>query len=186
MALVQVIQLLSTLLWIFVPIRQSRTRLFLFFLILGLSDIIYIVLMLALEIESLTFYAFSAATLLYAALISISRRKRLLLFAFTITSAGIIVFFLPDQKIVFQIIIHLIVFALFTRLMILYFSENRKLLLFHFVLIVYEFSVLLKFFVYYHEIQVGIAYYYVTTALQLLLGIFFLFVNEKNSPKFRL
>lgn len=51
------------------------------------------------------------------------------------------------------------------------------------MLVVYEFSLLLKFFVYYHEMGVGPVYYYVTTAFQIMIGIFFIFVNEINSTK---
>lgn len=95
----------------------------------------------------------------------------------------IVVFYAINISIIIQMVIHFIIFISFLKVLVVFFSENRKLLLFHLMLVVYEFSLLLKFFVYYHEVEVGPVYYYVTTAFQIIIGIFFVFVNEINSPK---
>ncbi len=183
MELIKSIQLISTFIWVFVPIRQFRTRFFLFFLVLGLMDIVYFLLILSVRINSLSYYSIGIIILLYSALINVKQNNRIIVTAISMSIGIVIILMLPSQALIFQMAIHLIIFIFFIKILVVYFSENRKLLLFHIMLVIYEFSLLLKFFVYYQEVGVGPVYYSVTTTIEVIIGISFLFINELNSPK---
>jgi hypothetical protein len=54
------------------------------------------------------------------------------------------------------------------------------------MLVLYEFSVIPKFFILYSESMAGLAYFYFSTIIEIFIGLFFVFFNEKNSPTIRL
>lgn len=176
----------STFIWLITPVRQFGTRFFYFFLVLALIDFIFILISQFVLFNSLQYYLLCVLILLYAALFELKTKNRVLLIICFAVPGLLILLYQPQLSIVFQTIIHLIIFVIFLRVLIIHFAERRKLLWFHLILIMYEFSILLKFFVYYNELEIGLVYYYVTTAIQILIGIFFLFINEKNSPKLRI
>jgi hypothetical protein len=47
-------------------------------------------------------------------------------------------------------------------------------------------TLILRFIVVLEDINTGIIFFYITAAFGILLGIFFLFFNENNSPRFSL
>jgi hypothetical protein len=186
MQLVQYIQLFSVFIWLLIPLRQIKTRFFLFFLVLAMMDFLYYLLTKAIIVDSLPYYLLWTVILLYTALFDLKTKNRHILIICLVVPGLLILLYQPQHSLLFQTIIHLIIFTIFLRVLIIHFGEKRNLLWFHLMLIVYEFSILLKFFVYYTEIEIGIIYYYVTTAFQILMGVFFIFVSEKNSPAIKM
>lgn len=183
MQLITIIAISSIFVWLLIPIRQFRTRFFLFFLVLGLLDLIVILLRLVLQFNFEITYLFGSALLLYPALITIKKKIRLALCLAIFLVSLFTVFYSINNSNLVQITIHLIILIYFLKILVVYYSENRNLLLFHLFLFAYEFTLLLKFFVAYHELEIGPAYHYLTTGLQVFIGTFFLFFNELNSPK---
>lgn len=182
MELLKLILYFNSFVWFLTPIRQFRTRFFYFFLVLALFDPAVILLHQFLIFRSLEIYLIGTVILIYTALIDFpTRTKSLVMLSFACISLVVVVYSLFDT-ILIQITIHMIIFIIFLRVLIIYFSENRKILWFHLILTVYEFSILLKFFVYYTRVDIGVEYFYATTALQILIGVFFIIMNEKNSP----
>jgi len=183
MLIINSIVLINSLVWLFVPIRQFKTRFFFFFLVLGLLDPITYILVQIFKLNTAVPYLLGTIILLYPALFEIKKKFKLGLILALFSTGLIVVFYAINISIIIQIVIHFIIFISFLKVLVVYFSENRKLLLFHLMLVLYEFSLLLKFFVYYNEVGVGPAYYYVTTAFEIMIGIFFIFFNEVHSPK---
>ena len=182
MELLKIILYINSLIWFLIPIRQYKTRFFSFFLVLALFDPIVIILYQFLTFKSLNLYLIGTVILLYPALFGVTKKIKIsILLLFCIASLITIYFSLFDL-ILIQIAIHLIIFIYFLKLFVIHFSESRQILLFHLFLLGYEFSILLKFIVYYNEVALGQIYFYGTTAVEILIGLFFIFVNEKNSP----
>ena len=181
--LIKSIQYLSSFIWLLVPIRQFKTRFFFFFLVLGLLDPLAFISHHFFKFNTTVLYLLGTILLLYPALFELGKKIKLSIILFLLTASLIVVFYSMPVSIIIQMVIHFIIFITFLKVLVIYFSENRKLLLFHLMLVMYEFSLLLKFFVYYHEVEVGPTYYIVTTAIQIMIGIFFIFFNEVHSPK---
>lgn len=182
MELLRYIAYTSIFIWVLIPIRQFRTRFFLFFLILGLLDLSSLILLYVFNSKAEIFYLIGTAILLYPFLTDLKNVYRFGVVAVLIVSAFIIFYYTNINPILFQMVIHIAILIYFLKVLILYYGLNRKILLFHLFLLAYEFSLILKFFVYWHEFNLGLIYFYLTTIFQILIGIFFLFINEKNSP----
>lgn len=183
MTIINTIVIIDLIVWLIIPLRQYKTKLFLYFLILGLLDPIQYAIGQIFQSNIMAIYLFGSVAMLYGVLFNTKVKIKIWLMIFFAVLVLITMYYSGSSLIILQIIIHSIIFISFLRILVVYYSSNRKLLLFHLVLVVYEFSLLLKFFVYMNEVGVGPIYYYVTTAFQILIGIFFLFVNELNSPK---
>ena len=183
MLILKSIAYITIIVWLIIPIRQFKTRFFLFFLVLGLLDPIAYSLGHILKLNTTVPYLFGTIILLYPALFEIKKQIKLGLVLILFTAGIIVVFYAMNISLIIQIVIHFIIFVSFLKVMVVFFSENRKLLLFHLMLVLYEFSLLLKFFVFYNEVGVGPAYYYATTSFEIMIGIFFIFFNEVNGPK---
>jgi hypothetical protein len=183
MLIINSIVLINSLVWLLVPIRQFRTRFFLFFLILGLLDPGAYILALVFKLNTAVPYLLGTVILLYPALFEIKKQIKLGLVLILFTAGIIVAFYAMNISLIIQIIIHFIIFVSFLKVMVVFYSLNRRLLLFHLMLVLYEFSLILKFFVYYNEVGIGPAYYYVTTVFEIMIGIFFIIFKEANSPK---
>lgn len=182
MTIANYIAYLNIFIWLLIPIRQYNTRFFPFFLVLGILDTISLSFFYLFNINLTITYLFGTNVLLYAALFDLGKKKKFTLLLFFIIISFFIVSFSIKESWIIQFIIHFIILITFLKILIIYFGNTRKLLLFYLVLIGYEVSLLLKFFVYYKEPGIGPVYFYVTTALEILIGLFFIFINEKNSP----
>ena len=183
MFIIESIIYINSIVWLIIPIRQFKTRFFLFFLILGLLDPTAYILGQIFKLNYAVSYLFGTIILLYPALFEIKKKFKLGLVLTLFSTGLIVVFYAMNISLFIQMVVHFIIFVSFLKVLVVFFSENRKLLLFHLMLVLYEFSLLLKFFVFYLEPGVGPAYYYVTTAFEIMNGIFFIFFNEEHSPK---
>lgn len=186
MLIIKFIALINSLVWLLVPIRQFRTMFFLFFLILGLLDPAAYVLARIFNLNTAATYLLGTIILLYSALFEMKKKFKFGLVLVLFTAGVIVVFYAMNISLIIQIIIHFIIFVSFLKVLVVFYSLNRKLLLFHLMLVLYEFSLLLKFFVFYNEVKIGPAYYYVTTVIEIMIGIFFIIYNEVRSPKLTL
>jgi hypothetical protein len=182
MELLRYIAYTSIIIWVLIPVRQFGTRLFLFFLVLGLLDFSSFILVYVFKTKVEIIYMIGTTILLYPLLTDLKNVYRFGVVSILIAAAFIIFYYTNINPILFQMVIHIAILIYFLKVLILYYGLNRKVLLFHLFLLTYEFSLLLKFFVYWHELNLGLVYFYLTTVFQIGIGIFFLFINEKNSP----
>lgn len=169
--------------WVFIPFRQYRTRFFIPFLILALSDPVYIALYQLVRIKSDDYYLVISIIFLYSILFDFKiMRKIILITAFALIS---IPFFLIKELSteIFTLIIQSYIFIIFLKVMTIYFSQQREILVFHLTLVTYQFTLLLKFFVSITNVEVGAVYYMATSLIQIVFAIFFLILNENSKAK---
>lgn len=182
MELLSYIAYTSIIIWVIIPVRQFNTTFFLFFLILGLLDFSSFILVYVFKTEVEIIYLIGTTILLYPLLTDLKNAYRFGVVSILVAVAFIIFYCTNINPILFQMVIHLAILIYFLKVLILYYGLNRKVLLFHLFLLAYEFSLILKFFVFWHELNLGLFYFYLTTIFQILIGIFFPFINEKNNP----
>ena len=179
MIIAQIIFYLNIIAWLFPPFRQKGCRYFLFFLILALSDPGWYILT-RIHLEDATFYYLVVSTLLLA---TVFRKKEILLLLVPVLFIGI---YLAAAEIrIFTIILHFAILIYFLRELILIISQESRIILFNLIILLYEASVLFKFSASYF-MTAGYLFFYITTAFEILIAIFFTFVNEKNSPSLKL
>jgi hypothetical protein len=80
----------------------------------------------------------------------------------------------------FFITLHVIIVYFVFKFSSISILETNRLKLFYFAIVLYELSIILKFAFVLINIKTGLIYYYSTTAFELFLGIFFIFVSENN------
>ena len=182
MELIKYITYLSSIVWLLIPIRQYKTRFFLFFLLLGLYDPVFISAFYLFNVDVSVLYLLGTCLLPYAVLFNVKVRTKYFITIFLFIICGIVVFYFPTKIIILQLMIHLLIFFSFLKTFTISYSDIRKLSVFFLILLSYEFSLLFKFFIYLTEFEIGMMYFHLTTVFQILIGIFFLFINEKNSP----
>ncbi len=182
MELIKYIAYLSSIVWLLSPIRQYKTRFFLFFLLLGLYDPVFISAFYLFKVDISVLYLPGSIVLLYSVLFNVKDRTKYVITISLFIICVIVALYSPANVIILQLIIHILIFFSFLKIFTINYSDNRKISVFLLILLSYEFSLLLKFFIYLIEFEVGIMYFHLTTVFQILIGIFFLFINEKNSP----
>lgn len=174
---------ISVVFWVFIPFRQYRTRFFIPFLLLALSDPFYIALFQFVRLKSDDYYLVVSIIFLYLILFDLKTRGKIILIAaFTII---VIPFFLYKELSteIFTLTVHSYIFIIFLKIMTIYFSQQRKILVFHLTLVTYQFTLLLKFFVSITNVEVGALYYMVTSLIQIVFAILFLILNENSKAK---
>ncbi len=175
MIIAQIIFYATLIAWLFPPFRQKGCRYFLFFLILALSDPLWYFLH-QMHYRDSTFFYLVVSNL---ALAAVFRKKLLLLLLIPVVLAGI---FLNALEIrIFTIIFHFSILIFFLREFILIISHESRIVIFNLILLLYEASVIFKFSASYF-ITAGYLFYYITTAFEILIAVFFSVINEKNSP----
>ncbi len=63
---------------------------------------------------------------------------------------------------------------------------NYEINAFYFVLNFYVLTLLIKNFIIFIDLQTGIYYFYITSALEIFISLYFVFYNEKNSFRYKL
>ena len=182
MELLKYITYLSSIVWLCIPIRQYKTRFFLFFLLLGLFDPVFISAYYLFKNDITILYLLGSSLLLQTVLFNFNAGSKSIITISLFIVCLIFAFYFPTKVVILQLIIHTLIFFSFLKIFTISYSDTRKLSLFFLILLSYEFSLLLKFFIHLTEFEVGVMYFHLTTVFQILIGIFFLFINEKNSP----
>lgn len=181
MSIILFIIYLNSLVWLIVPIRQFGTKYFLFFLILGLLDPIFILSFYIFKISVEPIFLMGTGLLTYGVFVNLSNANRLITTGTMLVVCILSAVFVRDYYLHIILFIHLIIFFCFLTIILKEFSDKRVLKYFYILLITYEVSLLVKFYltIYFHEIAA--ADFHFTSIFQILIGIAFLFNNEKNS-----
>lgn len=177
---------IASTIWLIIPLRQIKTTYFFYFLIYAISSA-FMLLDNILLIHPAYLYL-GLGFFLITSLYNFKRIPHYILFLSGILIVSIILpFLLSIKTITFCLIIeHAIIFFIILKRIVLYSGQQGKLSLFHIILLLYEISLITRFIVVASNLRTGLIFFYLTAAFGILIGIFFLFCNEKNSPKFRL
>lgn len=164
--------------WLLPLFRQRGCRYFLYFFFLAISDPIITIIRLFHPLDA-TLYYLVISTLL---LISLIKKRELLLLL-------VVVFFLslylnnPELRF-FNLLVHFAILLYFLKELLVIISKESKIVIFNLILVLYEVTLLFKIAASY--LNTGYLFYYLTTAFEIFIAIFFMFYNEKNSPVFNL
>ena len=186
MVIAYIVGLASDILWLFIPLRQIRTDFFFFFTVNAITAAIILIDRYFL-IHPANFYLGQGLFLILSLykLEKIPSHILLIMCVFIISAA--LPFFISVQTITFILILeHIIIFTIILKRVVIYINRNLKINLFHFILLLFEISLATRFIVVLKDIRTSIIFFYTSAALGILIGIFFLFYNEINSPKISL
>lgn len=189
MKIALIILYVSMFVFLFPPIRQYKGQYFYFFLALALEDPIARLLIGTIGIYQIKVHIIFSILLIYSVL-NIKKMRFYILFGIPILIIAIIGLLFVDlsNKENFSSLrviigfIHIGIFFIFVKKAIILLRDNLSINLFQLMLILYESSIILKFFIFVLSIKQGILFFFITSAFELLLGLFFAFYREEN-PK---
>ncbi len=173
--------------WVLPPFRQYRTRYFYFFLILGLSDPLTYIAARIFSVDAIIIYAFSTPVLVLS-LINIKNKFKIILLIISAASISMVLAVKLDMQemMVYLLLQYFIIWILIFRHSIIMLLEKGLITLFNIFLNIYILSLLMKFIIIINNTKAGVYYFYISSAFEILIGIFFIIYNEKNSPAYRL
>lgn len=187
MLVVRVIVYLDILVWLFPPFRQHRKRYFYYFLLLGISDPLFQLLYNFVKFHPFRLYEIFTPLMLISVLNFKWNYKYIITSAILIIISIFITAFAPIPFISINLLIlHLVILSFFLTATTLELHNNRTINIFYFVLCLYQLSLAMKYLIFLIDLRTGVFYFYITTAFEILIAAFFIFFNEKNSPKLRI
>lgn len=178
MKLFEYIQILSTLVWLVVPFVRIRSKHFYFFLFLGVSDLIAGILWFGFNVSSQTFWI----PFFYLIVFSISKdyfikNIKNILLGFIII---LILNFYSTTYIqyIFVLLANIIILTIFARYLYWEFIQNDKISLFYMIMTFYGLFSLSKSILLVSNIKLGMNAYFVGTILQIVIGLYLIFVRR--------
>lgn len=176
---------ITIIIWLLPPLKQYRGGYFFIFVLLALTDPISLFNIYYLNIHPhYTFLVYSSIMLI----LSFYYRKQLikltLLLVILITLVGLV---LNTEYLKYFILgFNAIVLINFATIMLLNSFKEQRINYFYVVLVLYQLTVTLKFLIIILNVHTGTYFYFITTAFEILMGIYFIFFNDKNSPSLKL
>lgn len=165
----------SMIIWLFPAIRQYKTNLFYFFLILALEDPTCHLTTKLLGLFDTT-YIHSLASLLLFYSIEFKWddiKKNWILNVILIVGFALWLFMLPNHLLL-VIIIHSLILGKFIKYIVIRLHNYSETNLFYLILIFYELTILVNLIVFLSENNIGYMLHYITLAFQFLIAIFFI------------
>ena len=183
MILEYVVGIVSNIVWMLIPFRQVRTNYFFFFVVLAVYSAFFLLDHILL-IHPAKFY-FGQGVFLIISLYNFRKIPYYILFLIIILIISIMLpIWLSIATIIPCLLVeHIIIFFIILKRTILYSYQSKKLNVFHFVLLLFGITAITRFIVVLKNLRTGVIFFYITAAFGILIGIFFLFYNEKNSPE---
>ncbi len=176
-----IIYYIGFIVWLIPPFRQYRGNYFPFFLILALTDPIALTLNKVFNINP-TVVFFIASFLL---LVSVSYTKSTFINILFI-SIGLLILLIGllfmdlFWILIGVIILNLFIIIILTKNTLLLAANEYNLNIFMTVLIIYEISIVIKLIFFLPQMNYRIDYFYLTTAFQILFGIYFSIFTEND------
>jgi len=175
---------LSIFIWLFPPIRQYRSLVFKYFLVLGISDIIGFSFTNLFKISSQHFYVIISLCT-FIALQKSEYLKKKKIFFIGLGLMIILLSFFEERRAPYIYLIaflHLMIIFRILYLFVMVVAEKQVINFFYLVLAFYEFTILLKFLNFLFELNVDAqTYFYITTVFELAVGVFFTTFREDSS-----
>lgn len=187
MLIAKFISYFSIIIWFLPPLRQRNTKYFTFFLILALADPVTIILMYATKIYSIKI----SLIITYILIVSVLQHKNNLKHLSVLLSILVLLFvvdiyFTINEIFLVKVFLSSALVFIFLKETILYLNKDLKINLFLLILTFYEITIVTKFIIYITQLNLGVIYFYITTAFEIFIGIFFIIYNVNNSPNLRL
>ena len=179
MIISRIIFYIGIFVWLLPPFRQKSTRYFIYFLLLAVSDPTFFLINWIHQINSPSYYLI-LSTLLLISLI----RKKYALFLLIIP-AGFIIYHANLDLQLINFLLHFSILLYFLKDLIVSTSEKSKIVIYNLILVMYEVSLMTKFAASYF-FRAGYLFYDISSAFEILIAIFFVIYNDKNSPEIKI
>lgn len=182
MSIAVLIIYLSSLAWIFPIFRQFRSNLFYFFLFLGLSDPITILLLKIFHLHPGIIFTIIAPILFYS--INVDRQKKnsinsIEIFVFLLT---LILILTVSNYDVIMLVIHILILIRVLYKILIELHHKQIVNIFHVMLAFYITTSVASLLIYLNGDHKAIILFYINLAFQILIAIFFSIFKEDN-PK---
>lgn len=177
--LFKIIVFISTVFWLLPPLKQYKSRFFLFFLVLALTDPLGIVLGKTFHFIPYLLYNFSGIVA-YFVLFDLKKFKKrnVLISVILIALAGLSSYSPSKYTFYFIIFINFLILVRFLKIALIFVVENSLVNIFHMVLILYQATSILKMLSVVENFSSGIYYFAITNIFQILIAIFFTIFRE--------
>lgn len=180
MNLVSLIGYVSTIVWIFPIFRQYNTRMFYFFLILGIGDPITLLGIWLFNIKPGLIHSIAALPLFYS--LNLRENKYIKL---SYTDILVLVLFISmiiylRDLFYLPFAIHFLIFARIIQFFIVDLHQKSELNIFYLILVFYEITLLINFAIFLSKTDTGLLLFYITLAFQILIAIFFTIFREDD------
>lgn len=180
---IYLVNLTGTLLWMFPPIRQFGTRFFVYFLMFGFAD--WAGILYNKYINNTTNHiVYILVTVI--AFISIQEKEHLkkyyIFYISVLILTTTIFFYVPDilTSALMLLLFHILITGTLFKLFLDSFFTRKIVSIFLAVMIFYEFTTITKIVTLLTGYQTGYLYFGLTTAVQLILGLFFSIFRYDN------
>ena len=166
--------------WIFPIFRQYNTKMFFFFLFLGLSDPLNLFSVSVLQIKPGLIHSVAALLLFYS--LNFRDKQKLKI---SYTDILVVVLFLSAVFIFYNLfyltlIIHFLILSRFIQIFVIDLHQISELNIFYLVLVFYEISIVINLFVLLGESEKRMFLFFITLTFQFLIAIFFTISREDN------
>lgn len=180
MSLAGIILYVSIFFWIFPAIRQYKGNYFHYFLILALSDPINIFCVSFIGVTQGWVHSVAGLLLVYSVGYNNNEFRKYLIHNTVLILVFIsLLLVLPNLRYLI-LATHMMILAKFLKIAFVHLHNNSKLNLFYLALIFYEITIVINFIDLITGISVGITFFYIILAFQILLAIFFTIFREEN------
>ncbi len=179
---IKILVFICTIVWLFTPLRQFKTRYFWFFLALALTDPISLILGRSFHLVLGQFYV--PFSILYLFIVMDFRKISFKKIAFSLIVIGLgIISFIQywEYSQIFILVVLLMVLILLIKNSFEFVIEKGSINIFHIILVFYQTLNVLKFFSMISYFSTGIWFFFLSNILQIFIGIFFLIYREDNS-----
>ncbi len=177
----------SVLIWLFPPFRQYRGKYFYFFMVLALEGLISVSLASLFHFNILKIYNIINLVLIFTLFRNTLIRKYWYSFFISLIVVFFINYYSDTRLIMFTIILaHLIIFYIILKNAAIDYNETSSLNIGYFILLLYEITIQLKFYLALINVHTGIFFFFITTSFETIIAIFFIIYKVEKSPKIRL
>jgi hypothetical protein len=176
----------ALLVWLLPPIKQFRTKFFLYFFILAISDPVNIILYRLYSVNVWQCHIFFSSLTIFS-LIEINNRKALLFFIPLILVVISVLFGMSIDTMQNIAALNILLAAMIiAKDFIIQIKETEKINIFYIVLLFYNISTVIKILFFISYSKTGYLYFFLTNIFQILIAVYFSIYNVNNSKKFSL
>ena len=176
------IKYLIIIIWLFPPFQQYRTKYFLFFLTLLITEFSNILLQIIFKFPSALIYLIGSYLILLCLLdrVLIKRIWYLLFLLLIIILYSFFTYKNQSLDISFLILLHLIIFLRLSFLFISEIGQRNNIKIFLIVFLLYESTIILKFMYVILGFTFAYSYFLITSIFEIIFGLFFSLFKEDN------
>ena len=180
MSIAKTVIYISIVFWLLPPFRQFRCNLFYYFLILAIADPIALFFLKVLDFSPHIVHPIAGLLLFYSINPSKSVLKRFWAIHVIFIAGFLFYFFYFENPLYLTLIMHLLIFLKFVRMVMTEVYNKHDLSIFYLALIFYELTVIINLLEFTGSSDIRVVIYYMTLSFQIVMAIFFTIFTEKS------